>query len=274
MLFLKQIAPTLKLCYKNLHWIAAGIGLDVVFLIFVNLVFLRAYSTIILNIDEIQRILTENFANFDANQELAVMQLSQNQAMLFVYYKEILIWVGIFIAAVYILWVLTQSLTWIIAHRINGSKTKFWRYFGYFALSSLAGLLLILGAVFVSTNILNYLTQLKIAIAATNLKLVAYLPLIVTFIASYFIIALYSVIPFKRPLAGFAAVAIKNAAKTIPVFFAGIIFLLLIHLIIIILIKISLVAALAGIILILLPGIGIARCYFCGAVKEISGAAD
>ncbi len=268
MIFIKQIKPTFELCYKNLQWIAACIGLDAAFLFLINIVFFRAYSSIIVSIDEIQKILTENFPAIgnELNQEAAIARLSQSQDILLAYYKEILVWVGIFILAGYILWVLTQSLTWFITHRINNTRAKFWRFFAFFALASLLGLLLILGAVFVSTSLLNYLAQLKMASA--NLKLVAYLPLIAAFIISYFIVVAYAIIPFKQPLTMFAT-AIKSAAKTIPVFLAGMIFLLLIHLGIVMLIKFNLLAAIAGIILALLPGISIARCYFCGAIKRI-----
>ncbi len=268
MLFLKQAPAVLRLFYNNLIWILASLSLDIVFMILVNLVFFKAYSTVILNIEEIQTLMTESMSGIseDIGKGLTT-ELIKNQDLILGYYKEIMFWVVVFVVAGFLAWVATQSLTWFIAHRINKTKASFLKFLGLFFLASLIGLLIIAGSLFLTTSLISYSTGMKVQIV--DVKLIAYLPLIVFFILSYFVLAAYSSIALQHPVRAFKT-AIERFSETAPMFLLAMLFIALIDFGLILLARFNPALALIGIAVILLPYLALMRIYFCRVVKELA----
>lgn len=268
MLFLKTIPDALRIFYKNIAWVLACVGLDTVFMILLNVVFLNAYLTVMVRIEEIQKILTQNLnlvVEQVGEQEL-MSHIVNNQDVLMGHYKEILLWIGIFIAAGFIAWLLTQTLTWWIAHRLNKTKVKFLKFFGMFSLGSFVGLVILISSVYLTVKLMNLTSQMPMPII--SIQTIAYIPIAAGSILSYFVLTFYAVIGLKKPVEKGVCV-LKNFMQTVPMFLIGMLILFSIHFALFMVAQINPAITLIGVVFVLLPYLALMRIYFCDVVKKV-----
>lgn len=247
----------------------AFIGLDVVFMILLNLVFFKAYITVVLRIEDIQKLITENFAGVaqQVGQEEVMTHLMKNQDVMMGYYREILLWIGIFIAVGFIVWVLTQSVSWFIAHKINNSRMNFKKFFGLFSLVSFAGFIIFAGFFFLTTKLINYTAQMQMPII--SIKTIAFFPLVVGLILMYVMLLAYSTIALKEPFQKLFSAVVENFFQTAPLFVLNLLILIFIQVVLFWIAQFDPLLTLVAAFFILLPYMAFLRVYFCNVVKEL-----
>lgn len=271
MLFLSQLKPALKLCWKNRLIVALCGMIDIAFFIalaFAHYEILKRLAGFVqVLMEELQNTLAGAIAQEDITQFKPALMKS---AGFLTAYHQILKFIIILLIAVFLIWIVFKSINWYLANRIVKGKINFKSYAKYFALYSLLwffGLILIL-AIFVSLT--SYSTsQMLPLIGQTGTKI---LTAVLILVLAYFAFISFALIPKVK----FKEVFIKGAKKWKQIIPAYITLLIITFLAGCIPIKIALWQnpaaywlTLAFILLISLPALSYGRIYISLIINKV-----
>jgi hypothetical protein len=152
-----MLKKSFGLIWDSFGYFLTCMGLDVIF--FLALGFFTAPVSVKMNdlLLNITVIFSKGLAEVDRTDTVLDVLFSANTVM---YWKEIIIWVLLFILITYIIYIIFQSITWNLSLRIINKKIKYLKYLKSFALLNLFWFL-----IFIIYNLIDLIGDLRFALA-------------------------------------------------------------------------------------------------------------
>ncbi|MEM4263384.1 MAG: hypothetical protein QW666_00630 [Candidatus Woesearchaeota archaeon] len=193
-LFLSQLKPALKLCWKNRVLVALCGLIDIIFFFALMLIHYHVLKRIVGLVQSLMEEVQSTLAGAIAQQDITQLKPAlMKSAEFMTAYHQIIKHAVIFLIAIFLAWIIFKSMNWYLANRIVKGKISFKSYAKYFAIYSLlwfAGLMIILC---ILMWMLSYAASTVLPIIShTGARIIA---AILTLTLAYFAFISFSLIP-------------------------------------------------------------------------------
>lgn len=209
-LFLSQLKPALKLCYKNKGLFILSCFLDTVFflaLLAVNYVFLMSIKDYVV---EFVDVVQENFAGVIENNMTVVSPEMVKTPELMSIYHSIIKYLVVFILAAFLAWLVFKGLNWFIANRLI-RKVKPKDFTKRFIAHTLLACICLFVILVIATNLAAYSSSSFLPLFGSTTAKV--LSLVLVWVLAYFLAISYSTNLSCKELTRFG---IKHYKELVP----------------------------------------------------------